>query len=214
MLVLKSMGTALDEFAAEYDYNNDNVVDWKDYDILSNAFIEPYTKDGHTYSITGTQLYIDGQAATDKIVDINQDGHMTAGDLTSLINKLLSGSVDQTSGEFVGSNVIFCTFDPSDNKIKIGVDYDTYLRSGDNAIILELDPSPNVIYCNSWTNKLYRWNDYSNEMVPIDMVSRQEFEEKGCKQTFCGLAIAEVDYVSVMLTEDVQDINEMDQVIV
>jgi len=75
-------------------------------------------------------------------------------------------------------------FDPTINKLKIGYDYKSYIdpstENRENLILLTLDPSPNVVYCNSVTNTLYRWNTSLNKMVKLINTNRVN------KSTFIG----------------------------
>lgn len=69
---------------------------------------------------------------------------------------------------------LFAMFNPDTNKIVIGYNYSTYIDPNtseeqiDNLTMIILDPSPNVIYCNSFNSQLYRWNSNKQEMVPVN----------------------------------------------
>ncbi len=177
MLVLKSMGSELDGLTF-YDYNDDGVVDSKDMQILYLLqFNDPYPFEfeGKTYQASGVTLLIDGNA-TNKIIDVNNDNQLTSGDITALYTILLNKIGNSDQGEFVGPHTLFCLFDPITKKIKIGYNYGSYIdkdypEDRENLILLTIDPSPNVLYCNSFNNKLYRWNADIEEMVIIDLTT-------------------------------------------
>lgn len=185
MCVLKSMGMKLDGSPTYMDYNDDGVIDHTDYTILSSLLVEGSIEvDGTTYRASGTTLYINDELNVDKILDLNQDSYFTGSDVTYFTNYLLFSGKSGTEGdtEFVGNNVIFAVFDPNVNKIKIGYDYRKYIEQGDNYLFLTVDPSPNVIYCNCYNNKLYRWNTRSSKMVELNT------ENKLDKTIFTGNA--------------------------
>jgi len=194
MLVLKSMGSELDGLV-RYDYNDDGVVDSKDIEILTQLILnEPYpvTIDGKTYEMVGTVLEVDGEG-TNKIIDLNEDSNVTSTDITYLYSVILQSTTPDSAndGEFVGTHKIFVLFDPTTNKLKIGYNYKSYVdpstENRESLILLTLDPSPNVIYCNSITNDLYRWNTSLNEMVKLTNISRIN------KSTFIGKVSAGID---------------------
>ena len=194
MLVLKSMGSELDGLV-RYDYNDDGIVDSKDIEILTQLILNepsPVTIDGKTYEALGIVLEVNGEG-TNKIIDLNKDGNITSTDITYLYSVILQSTTPDSAndGEFVGTHKIFVLFDPTINKLKIGYNYKSYIdpstEDRENLILLTLDPSPNVIYCNSITNDLYRWNTSLNEMVKLTNISRVN------KSTFIGTVSAGTD---------------------
>jgi len=89
MLVLKSMGSKLDGLV-RYDYNDDGIVNSKEIEILTQLYMNdpPVTIDGKTYEALGIVLQVDGEG-TNKIIDLNEDGEITAADITHLYSVIL-----------------------------------------------------------------------------------------------------------------------------
>lgn len=204
MLVLKSMGAVIDELDS-YDYNNDGVVNHQDIEILYSFVMQGTAT---INNVTYTQLQYE-QAFPYKNLDVNQDGHITSADFTALYNILLNKNENDTNGEFVGSTTLFAIYDPTSKKIKIGYDYASYVDkdySGDRSklIILTLNPSPNVIYCDSITNRTYRWHTVDEDMIEVDKQ----------KQVYYGRAVAsgstiEVTFTGIDAPSSVQDIDHI-----
>ena len=189
MLVLKSMGDLdilpLDSSLEQFDLNEDGTINYAEISIIYsimlaqkyNGFYYQTVRDERTNSLL-LQKSPDGDTWTTvvgKNPDITNDGIITAGDVTELYNIIGNTASQQgiayDSAEFNGATTIFSIYNSTDKKIVIGYDFSNYINNPgqeDAYVLLKLNPSPNVIYCNSFTNKLYRWNKHSREMVELN----------------------------------------------
>lgn len=130
----------------------------KDPDIVPTQDLNP------PLTVDGT---VDGE-----IVDAEEDNQLNSNDFSNLytiiINFLARHDISYNKKEFTGEKVLFTAFDSTENKIVVGYDFEKYVAAPKNSsdpniapksdfIITTFDPSTNVIYCNSFNNKLYRW---------------------------------------------------------
>lgn len=192
MLVLKSMGDLdimpLDSDLQKYDLNDDGSINYAEISILYSIILgEKY--DGFYYrAINQTE----GDASSPLLLqksedrttwvtvvgkdpDIANDNNMTIADVTQLYN-LIEDTAEQQGvaydhTEFTGSNTLFSAFDSKEKKIIIGYNFLEYINPSydkDVYTLLKLNPSPNVIYCNSFNNRLYRWNTSARKMVELN----------------------------------------------
>ena len=181
MVVLKSMGDLdiipLDSSLQKYDLNNDGAINYAEISILYSIMLgKKY--DGFYYQVVNQ---IEGDTSSPLILqksedktnwedvvgkepDINGNGSITGQDATGFYNLITSiaaqQGVEYNSDEFTGSTALFSVFDPKEKKIIIGYNFKDYIDpkyDKEDYTLLKLNPSPNVIYCNSFNNKLYRW---------------------------------------------------------
>lgn len=123
---------------------------------------------------------------TEKVIDVNGDHNITATEATKLYDILLS--VDPYESEFSGSS-IFAIYDPDIKKIVIGYNYKIFMeerKAGAHTttdpededrnpyILLIMDPSPNVIYCDICTDILYRWRNAVSQTSEGDTITFKE----------------------------------------
>ena len=191
MVVLKSMDKLdvmpiPDEYL-KYDLNDDGIINDIEISMLYTKIlvaggIYKYSDD-EWYTITDENNDLVVKRSVDqgnswtiiagKDPDINNDGYITATDVTAMYaiidNIAETYNINYDRDEFTGNKTLFAIY--RKGKIKIGYNYNKYLESGgsEDYILETFDPSPNVLYCNSFNNQLYRWNAYSEKMVEINL---------------------------------------------
>lgn len=195
MLVLKSMGDLdiipLDASLEEFDLNDDGTINYAEVSILQSIILGG-KYDGFYYRAVHqdendptSRLLLQKsedqehwETVPNKNPDIEQDHNITAADVTAIYRIIINANTEQGVGydqnEFVGRDTIFSVYDSEEKKIIIGYNFEKYIdpsKDKDQYTILTLDPSPNVIYCNSFNNKLYRWNANSEDMVELNISS-------------------------------------------
>lgn len=192
MLVLKSMGDLdimpLDSDLQKYDLNNDGTINYAEISILYSIILgEKY--DGFYYRAvnqtegnTSSPLLL--QKSEDKVTwttvtgkdpDIANDNTMTVADVTQLYDLIEATAKQQGTSydryEFTGNTTLFSAFDSKEKKIIVGYNFENYIDPSydkDVYTLLKLNPSSNVIYCNSFNNKLYRWNKNVKQMIELN----------------------------------------------
>lgn len=197
MLTLKSMDNLdimpLDTNLRAYDLNDDGAINYAEIAIIYSISLGiPY--DGFYYrtihqieddptsplllqkaedegTVTRTWVTVEG-----KNPDIDDDGSVTSADIDDwydLIETIANAQgVAFDRDEFTGYDTIFSAYDSKENKIVIGYNFVRYSDpqyNKNNYTLLKLDPSPNVIYCNSFNNKIYRWNAHREKMVELNL---------------------------------------------
>jgi len=194
MLVLKSMGNLdiipLDSSLEQFDLNEDGTINYSEISIIYAILLgRPY--DGFYYKVTHQtegdptsplllQKSEDNRTWTTVVGKnpdiVDNDGAVTAAEVSELYNIIETVSTQQgiayDRSEFTGSTTVFSAYDSKEKKIIIGYNFERYIDptyDRDTYTLLKLDPSPNVIYCNSFNNKLYRWNKNSETMVEINL---------------------------------------------
>lgn len=153
----------------KYTYRREEIIDGNN--TRYKLFLYKSENDGPWEKVEGKTLDMSAYTAeihTSGIEDAEEleDGELTSADITALYNIIYyiaqSNNVQQGSQDFEGENTIFAIFDPNapnNKKIKIGYNFLKYIKDKDpNYILFECTPSKNVIYCNSFTGKLYRWS--------------------------------------------------------
>lgn len=195
MVVLKSMGDLdalpLDSSLSKYDFNEDGTINYAEISILYSIMLG-VKYDGFYYKVV-TQTLEDStstvllQKSEDNVnwttiegkrPDISEDGSITTQDVTRFFEMIYTIAEQQgiayDRNEFTGGTTVFSAYDSKEKKIIIGHNFEGYIDPSNNKnafILLKLDPSPNVIYCNSFNNKLYRWNANSKKMVELILSS-------------------------------------------
>lgn len=185
---------------SKYDLNDDGVINYEELAMLYGFLTQSkyVTEDGEGNSISYRAIAVDNNLVLQKSTDgeetwvtvPNKDPDMAgykglandamdAADATSLLYDILpdiaeANNVASNAYEFEGGDVTFAIYDPEDKTIKIGFNFTEYIKTRNpNYILLTLAPSPNVLYCNSFTNKLYRWkldpvDSEQNHMVEVN----------------------------------------------
>ena len=195
MLILKSMSSLdvmpIDSSLEQYDLNEDGTINYAEISIIYSILLNrPYEgfyyraihqTDGDDSSPLILQKSEDRETwttVTGKNPDLHNDGHLTATDVSALYNLIETIAEGQgiayDRSEFTGMTTVFSAFDSKEKKIVIGYNFERYIDptyNTDDYILLKLDPSPNVIYCNSFNNKLYRWNESSEKMVELNLAT-------------------------------------------
>ena len=186
MLVLKSMGNLdiipLDSSLEQFDLNEDGAINYAEISIIYsiilgekyNGFYYKAIEDDTTNSIL-LQKSPDGRTWTTvegRNPDITSNGAVDSNDVTALYDLIANIASQQgiayDQDEFNGATTVFSAYDSTNKKIVIGYNFSRYINNPNQNVLLTLDPSPNVIYCNSFNNKLYRWNANKEQMVEIN----------------------------------------------
>lgn len=101
-----------------------------------------------------------------------EDCEITTADITAwqdIVNYIAAANNIQTGQDFEEETSLFAIFDPKaswNKKIKIGYNFNEYIKNkSSDYILFECAPSKNVIYCNSFTGKLYRWSTKPNSTM-------------------------------------------------
>lgn len=194
MLVLKSMGNLdiipLDSNLEQFDLNEDGTINYAEISIIYAILLnQPYAgfyykviheTEGDPTSPLLLQKSEDNRTWTTVVGKnpdiIGNDGVITAAEVSQLYNIIETTAAQQGIAydrqEFTGSTTVFSAYDSKQKKIIIGYNFERYIDPTydmDDYTLLKLDPSPNVIYCNSFNNKLYRWNANQEEMVELTL---------------------------------------------
>lgn len=194
MLVLKSMGNLdimpLDSSLEQFDLNEDGTINYSEISIIYAILLgRPY--DGFYYKVIHQtegdstsplllQKSEDRETWTTVVGKnpdlVGNDGSVTSAEVSQLYTIIETIAAQQGIAydrtEFTGATTVFSAYNSKEKKIIIGYNFERYIDptyNMDDFILLKLDPSPNVIYCNSFNNKLYRWNVNSEKMVELNL---------------------------------------------
>lgn len=194
MLVLKSMGNLdvmpLDSSLEQFDLNEDGTINYSEISIIYAILLgKPY--DGFYYKVIHQtegdstsplllQKSEDRETWTTVVGKnpdlVGNDGSVTSAEVSQLYTIIETIAAQQGIAydrtEFTGATTVFSAYNSKEKKIIIGYNFERYIDptyNMDDFILLRLDPSPNVIYCNSFNNKLYRWNVNSEKMVELNL---------------------------------------------
>lgn len=169
-------------YVVRREKNNDLTL-WKSLDY-GHVWIKQDTKDPDISptSTLNPQLIVNGH-----VINVEPDDEITTNDSTNLhtiiFYFLAQHNINYVENEFEGENTLFAVFDPNKNKIVIGYNFEDYTKAPKESneedvmiksdfILAEFDPSPNVIYCNSFNNKLYRWQketSFTGRMIEVNV---------------------------------------------